>query len=110
MKIVVSTTFTPYNNDADIQPGSPLWLLYNSGKKSVVLNEVFTLSFASAWGVDTTPLYRQQIASFINTGKTFKIQHDFTIRLRFTENIIVNLPTVPDKQTVLIQTNFKIFR
>lgn len=110
MKIIITTTFAPYYKDTDVQPTAPLWLLYNSGKKSCIVNEVFTLNFASSWGLDTTTLYRQQIASAIKTGHTFKIVHDFNLKIRFTENIIVALATVPDKQAILLQTNFKIIK
>lgn len=104
--IRITTTFTSHSNDVVLQPTAPLWFMWNSGKKEIMVNDVYRLRYSNFWGIDTTLLHQLRLKRFLQGKKNFNIAYDHQYKIHFTDDTFFANSTLQDKQLILVQTNF----
>lgn len=111
MKILINTTFTPYNEATVIKPTALLWAFRNSGHREVLINNAFTLRVFETFGIDKTELYLARLREALKGNKnTLSIEDNTTYSISFGDYYNLFNAPFPDQRVVLLETTFKIVK
>lgn len=110
MKIILSTTFTPYSTDTVIKPTSMLWFLRNGGKYNVIVNNAYNLGYNGSFGIDNSQFLIPKITQTLKQKKNYQVKDDTVYNVRFGSimGYVAFQLSIPDKQVVLVQTFVKL--
>lgn len=111
MKILINTTFTPYNTATVVKPTALLWTFRNSGHREVIVNNAYTIKVFETFGIDKTDLYVSKIKLALK-GKPANLQitDDTTYSISFGDYYSLFNANFPEQRVVLLETNFQIIK